>query len=132
MSDDDVELVRSGLEAFNRRDLPRVFETLDPDVELVPVRAVLEGNSYRGHGGFERFVADMDEDWDNFRPEPEEVRDLGGGSVLVVGRFSARGKASGVEVSTPAVWLCDVRDGKVARVSFYADEAAALDAVAAR
>jgi ketosteroid isomerase-like protein len=132
MSADDVELVRRNLEAFNRGDLPRVLEGLDPDVELVPARAVLEGSAYRGHEGFERFVADMAEDWEDFRPESDELRDLGGGRVLVLGRFSARGKASGVEVSTPAVWLCDVRDGKVARVSFYTDEAAALDAVAAR
>lgn len=124
----DVEIVRAALGAYVDHDVPGVLETLDPDVELYPVRAVLEGTPYTGHEGFRRFIADMSEDWREFTIDADEVRDLGAGRVLVAGRFRGQG-ASGVEVDTPAVWVCEVRDGRIVRLRFYADEAAALAAL---
>ena len=47
--------------------------------------------------------------------------------VLVLGRMKGRGKASGVEFEAPAAWVCELRDGKVAKVHFYAHEEAARD-----
>ena len=122
------EIVRKALAAFNAGDNDLVLASFDPDVELVTVRAVLEGSEYRGYDGFRRFVADMAEDWDTFHPEPDEVRELGGGRVLVLGHLQARGKASGMEVDSTAAWLCDVREGRITRVRFYKDEQAALEA----
>jgi ketosteroid isomerase-like protein len=124
----DVEIVRAALDAYLTGDTERVLEALDPDVELFPIRAVLEGVPYRGHEGFRRFVADMTEDWQDSRPQAENLRDLGNGIVLVVGRFRGRG-ASGVEVDTPAAWACEVEQGRIMRLRFYADEAAALQAL---
>jgi ketosteroid isomerase-like protein len=124
----EAEIVRKALAAFNAGDNDLVVAAFDPDVELVPARAVLEGSEYRGHEGFQRFVADMDEDWDTFHPELDEVRELGDGRVLVLGHLQARGKASGMEVDSAAAWLCDVREGRITRVRFYTDEQAALEA----
>jgi ketosteroid isomerase-like protein len=39
-----------------------------------------------------------------------------------------RGRASGVALDAPAAWLCDLRDGRVSKVRFFADSAAALEA----
>jgi len=130
MSAEEVQLVRKTLDAYIERDVPRVLESLDENVELFPIRAVLEGAPYRGHGGFRQFLADMKEDWQEFSPEASEVRDLGEGRVLVVGRFKGR-LASGMDVETPAAWMCEVRAGKISKLRFYADEHAALDAIAA-
>jgi ketosteroid isomerase-like protein len=129
MAEEDVEVVRRALEAFNEGDTVRVLELMDPDVELVPVRAVFEGITYRGHEGFKQFASDMAEDWEDFHPSSERFRDLGDGRVLVVGHFHALGKASGMEVETPGAWVTEVRDGKIVHVRFHADEAAALDAL---
>jgi ketosteroid isomerase-like protein len=129
MSEEDVGVVRRSLEALNEGDTEGVLGLMDPDVELVTARAVLEGISYRGHEGFRQFVADMADDWEDYHPSSERFRDLGDGRVLVVGRFHARGKASGMEVDTPAAWVSEVREGKIVHVRFYADEAAALDAL---
>jgi ketosteroid isomerase-like protein len=129
MSEEDVGVVRRSLEALNEGDTEGVLGLMDPDVELVTARAVLEGISYRGHEGFRQFVADMADDWEDYHPSSERFRDLGDGRVLVVGRFHARGKASGMEVDAPAAWVSEVREGKIVHVRFYADEAAALDAL---
>jgi ketosteroid isomerase-like protein len=66
------------------------------------------------------------DDWEDYHPISEEFRDLGDGRVLVLGRFHARGRASGVEVESPAAWVSEVRGGKIFRVRIYADEPSAL------
>jgi ketosteroid isomerase-like protein len=129
MSQDDVDTIRAGLAALNRRDVDGMLATLRPDAELVPLRAVLEGTVYRGHDGLRRWLADMADDWDDLRIDPEEVRALAGSRVLVVARFHARGKSSGVWLDQPAAWICELTDGLVARIRFFADADAALDAV---
>ncbi len=128
MSQEDVDRIHAGLDALNRRDLDGMLAGIQPDAELVPVRAVLEGIVYRGHDGLRRWLADMAEDWDDLRIEPQEVRDLDGGRVLVLGRFHARGKSSGVNLDQPAAWICELTDSKIARIRFYADGDAALGA----
>jgi ketosteroid isomerase-like protein len=119
-----VETIRKGLDAFNRRDVPGIMEACDPDAEFVPLRAVLEGMTYRGEAGIRRFLADSMEDWSELRIEPEEFREAGD-CVLVLGRFQARGRASGVEVDAPAAWVCDMRAGKLVRLRTFSDQAEA-------
>ena len=125
MADQNVEIIKSAIEAYNRRDVPAVLEQLDPEVELLPIRAVLEGMVYRGHEGFKKFMEDMAEEWEEFHPEPEEFRKIGDDYVMVFGRFCGRTRTSGVEVDSPGIWMCQMRDGKILRVQFYTDAAAA-------
>jgi ketosteroid isomerase-like protein len=129
MADANLDTVRSAIEALKQGDIPAVLECLDAGVELVPIRAAMEGTSYGGHDGFRQFYADITDDWDDYAPDAHEIRDIGDDRVLVVGKFHGRGKASGMEVETPAVWVCDLRDAKITAVRFYNDEQAALEAL---
>ena len=126
-----VERLRRGVEAFNRRDIDGALEPLDPDVELVPLKAALEGGSYRGHEGLRRYLGDMSDDWERFHLEAEEFRPVGSDRILVMGRVMARGRASGVDMDYAAAWLCYLRGGKVVRVQFYSDRNEALLAAGA-
>ena len=128
MSTADVETIRAGVAALNRGDVEALVATLDPEVELIPLRAVLDGSVYRGHDGLRRWLDDMSEDWVGFQLGLEEVRALGGGQVLVQAVMRMRGRSSGVAVDAPAAWLCDMRDGRVRRIRFFGDPAAALEA----
>ena len=107
-----------------------MLATLRPDAEMVPARAVLEGSAYRGHEGLRQWFEDMADDWDDFRIESYEVRDLTGSRVLVLARFHARGRSSGVKVDQPAAWICRLVEGKVAHIRFFPDEDAARSAAA--
>jgi ketosteroid isomerase-like protein len=129
MADGNLDTVRSAIAALKQGDIPGVLECLDAEVELVPIRAAMEGTSYRGHDGFRQFYTDITDDWDDYAPDAHEIRDIGDDRVLVVGKFHGRGKASGMEVETPAVWVCDLRDAKITAVRFYNDEQAALEAL---
>ena len=66
MSQENVEIVRRVFEAFNRRDIAAFLELLDPDVEWVPILAVLEGRVYRGHEEIRRWIKDLATDWEFF------------------------------------------------------------------
>jgi ketosteroid isomerase-like protein len=129
MGEEDVELVRRSIEALNERDVERVLETLDPEVELLTAKALFEGNAaYRGHDGFRSYLSDMSKDWEQFGYELEELASVGEGLVLVAGRFHARGCETGNEVESPGAWLCGVQGGLITSVHFYADSKAALAA----
>ena len=127
MSEKDLEIIRAGVAALNRGDVGGLAEALDPDVELVPLRAVLDGTVYRGHEGMRRWLADMGEDWTRFELQLQELRELQGGQVLVQATMRLRGK-SGVALDSPAAWLCELRGGRVSRIQFFTDAEAALAA----
>lgn len=126
--EENVEVVRRGLEAFNRRDVPALMETCDPDVEFFPLRALLEGISYHGEDGLRKFFEDMAEEWTELRVEAQEFREVGD-SVLTLGLLHARGRASGIEASWPMGWVSDMREGRLLRLRTYTDQQEALRAV---
>ena len=129
MSKKDVETIREGVAALNRGDADAIAAALDPNVELVPLRAVLDGSIYRGHEGMRRWLDDMTEDWAEYELTLHGVRELRPGRLLVRATIHLRGRSSGVAVDSPGAWLCDMRAAKVARIRFFADSETALAAV---
>jgi ketosteroid isomerase-like protein len=124
----NTEVVERLLRAFEQRDIEPALAELDPDVELVPIRAQLEGASYRGHEGYRRVVADFDEDWEELLLVPERTQESGD-HVLVIGRMAAKGKASGVELDIRLVLLFELRNGKVVRLESFSDLDEAVAAI---
>jgi ketosteroid isomerase-like protein len=67
--------------------------------------------------------------WEEFRHEVDEFRELDSERVLVLARYSGRGKTSGLEVGqtrAEGANLFQVRDGKVTRIVYYLDRDHAL------
>ena len=99
----------------------------DEEAEFVPLRAQLEGESYSGHDGLMRFVAELAEDFEEVRFEIEETRDAGG-QVVGIGRFRARGRSSGVDINVPVGVIQRVRRGKIVYTRLFSEPADALEA----
>jgi ketosteroid isomerase-like protein len=127
---ENLDLIREGVEAFNLRDLDRMLASLDPEIELVPLRAVIDGVTYRGHAGVRAYLQDMADDWEDSEIEIAGMRDLGDGRVLIDARMRAHTRGSGIEVGASGAWLCDVSGEKVSRIRFYTDASSALEASA--
>jgi uncharacterized protein len=128
MSQENLEVPRRLIDAYNRGDVPAFLELLDPDVEWIPIMAMLEGRVYRGREDVLRWLEELARDWEYFEPCYEEYRDLGD-HVLVLGRWRARGRASGVELENqPGAWLYDVKGGKAVRMRTFTDRDEALKA----
>src|ERR1700680_2905423 len=101
MSQENVEIVKRGLDVFSRRDLDVFDEIASPDLELVAAMSgIVEAWVYRGREGIEWWVAEINEVWAEYGIVVKEVRDLGD-RVLVLGRLQGRGKVSGATVDAP-------------------------------
>lgn len=128
MASANIEIIRRGLDAYNRGDVEAVLETADPDIEFMPLRSLVVGGSYRGHEGIRRYFEDLDDEWENFSIGNEEIREREN-SVLLLGEFSATGRASGMEMRSPVAWLFELRAGKVVRMQAYSSQEEALRAL---
>ena len=133
MSQENVETLRRGLEAFSRADVEAALEVLDAEVEWYPaVQPMLgERTVYRGHQGVRDMFRNMDEVYLEFRIEDAEFRDLGD-RVVATCRIRARGKQSGAESDSPFGYLFDFRNGTVVRVRSFLDPKEALEAAGLR
>ena len=129
MSEENVNIVRSFLDASMRRDMGRVTELVDPDVELHgTVGGVEEGRVYRGLAEVIREYDEVDgEAWEERRLEPEGFLDADDDVVVMLHEFR-RGKGSGVELELHTAVVFTIRDGRVARMQGFMDPAAARKA----
>ena len=127
MSRENVEIALASLDAWNRGDREAWLALWDEDAEFYPLRAQLEGQSYRGREGLDRFLSEMAEEWDDVRFEIDETRDAGE-QVVGVGRFRARGRASGVDLNVPMGVLTRVRRKRIVYIRFFSEASDALEA----
>lgn len=127
MSLEDVDVVRSAHEAFNRGGPHAALDYLDPKIEWHDVPDQPDATVHLGHEGFLRAFDVFLESFAEFTVEPEELTDLGD-YVLVVGRTRGRGVDSGAEFTQVVVSLWALRAGKVVQTRFFDSRAEALEA----
>src|SRR3989442_2598797 len=127
MSQQNIASMRAAVEAFNRRDVEGLTALLAKDVEIVPIRAALEGTVYHGPDAVAEWYAAVDESWDELKVTIEEVRD-GGERVLALGRIRGRGRESRAAIDVEAASVGRFRDGLITRLHNYTDRAEAGEA----
>ena len=116
MSQGNVEVVQRLSGFWATRDFSAVEEALDPEAVLDVSRNVFNPGVWRGVDGFRRFVEQVDEMWENFQAELEEVIDAGA-QVITATRIRGRGRHSGVEAEMETFQVWTLRDGKVLRLT---------------
>jgi limonene-1,2-epoxide hydrolase len=128
MSEENVELLRRGIDELNRVGIGNTdFRSYyHPDVEYLPLRSATEGG-YHGIDGIERFIADTSEVFERFEVH-YELRDLGE-RVLAWGVVHVRARGSGIETDLPTAGVFDFRDGKIVRWEDFGSKDKALKAV---
>ena len=127
MSQENVEVVRRGYDAFNSGDVEGVVATVGPDVRWDMSERVFNPAVYEGHDGMRRFVEEIDEVWEDFRLEPLDFIDAGD-KVVVSHLIRGSGKGSGVDVELPSTSVYTVRRGKVIEARMYCEHGEALEA----
>ena len=90
MDDPLVETTRRLFEHFSRRDVPELLALCDPEVEFLPVTAMVaaDGEPYRGHDGISRYMGDIGRVWEELTVEPLEFHRSGDDTVVAVGRVT--------------------------------------------
>ena len=128
MSEENVEIVRRGFEAYGRRDIDAFLALVDPGFELrSAIVGTAEGRTYRGHDAVRQWFADSDAGFADLVIEPTEFRDLGD-RVLVFGRIQARGRESGLPLDSPTGWVATVSDGRMTSAHGFLSREEAVDA----
>lgn len=127
MSQQNVELVRKAYEALARQDIDTLVELLDPEVEFRNPDYAMEAGTRHGR---EEFVQALERGWevmDDMRYYIERIVDEGD-VVVVIGRFTARGRTGGVPVESAFGHVLEVRGDRATSVSWFQDPAEALAA----
>jgi ketosteroid isomerase-like protein len=132
VSHENVQATKRVIERFNRRDFAAWEDEFTPDYEFYPrLMGAIEGQSFQGRGGLERYFEIMDNLFDVWLVVAEEVREVGD-SVLVRVRIESRGKGGEVPFEGWQSIVVDFRDAKVCKVQSFLTEDEALKAVADR
>ena len=128
MSDENLEFARESVRAFNERDADWVIANSTSDLEWYPAIAagVEGGEPFRGHSGVHEMFGAMEEVWEVFTLEPEEIRDLGD-AYLLLQQVRLEGK-TGVQLEHSLDAVIELRDGKMARGRTYLNREEALAA----
>ena len=132
MSRANVELLRKGIDALNRRDVDLWLDYSAPEIEWLPAGpAAVEREVYRGYDEMRSGITAAWETWDVFEFQEDQVRDLGD-SALWLGRIKMHGSASGVELDQEFAVHGVVRDGKFIRIHTFLSWQEALEVVGLR
>ena len=127
-----MELLRRGIDAWNRREVDAWLDFAAPDIEWMPAGpAAVERTIYRGYDEVRDGTTAALETWEVFEFHEREVRDLGE-STLWLGRVRMRGSTSKVELDQEFAIHSVVRDGKIALIHTFLSWQEGLEAVGLR
>jgi SnoaL-like domain len=136
MSEENVEIVRKGFDAFNasgRGKLPAedIGELVDPQIEIYwhDERTLPDLPQHlRGLPAVRRFGEEMRSAWGEQTLEIVEVIQAPGDRVLTLSRQSYRGRESGVPIVIHIFQLWTIWDGRVRKLELFRHRAEALKA----
>src|SRR5687767_11859402 len=99
MSQQDVEMLSQGYEAFGSGDTETVLTLLHPDVtvEVHTDRPDIGSDVYHGHEGFLANFAELEDVFEDLVVEPGAIEERGE-RIMVTCRITGRGKGSGVAI----------------------------------
>ena len=123
-----MAVARSFYEAMARGEFPAPL--LDAAVEYVNPPGAIEPGVRRGIEELRIVIETVREGWETWDMEPEELTAVGD-QVVVVIRYRARGRTSGVELEGRESALLTFRDGKIRRYEWFQGPDEALRAVEA-
>jgi uncharacterized protein len=131
MSQENVELVRSIVEAWNHGDYSMALELADPEIRVEAALGGTFDGTYQGPTEARRFLEDF---WRNYEQSHTDVDEYisAGDNVVFAAHLRGRGKGSGVEVEMRNWQVCTVRDGKIVRYRLFATKREALEAAGLR
>jgi uncharacterized protein len=128
MSSSNVDALRPVYEQWRRGNFRRRFDVYAPRMEWgwSDEFPGLEGIAYE-EGDISDRLREWLSPWDEWRVEPEDFV-ASGEFVVVLCRYSGRGKGSGVEVDVEGAHLWTMRDGRAVRLEIFSSRERALAA----
>jgi ketosteroid isomerase-like protein len=133
MSEENVELVNRGWEAWLRGDLDGLAELWDSEVEFdVTHFRDWPEPAYFGIDGVKRFFTQWLEVWDDYEVGVDETLATPDGRVISLAWQRGKGRQSGLEMDVEWAVIFTLRDGKITRIDNYDNRETALEAAGLR
>jgi uncharacterized protein (TIGR02246 family) len=130
VSQENVEVVRRVVEAFNRRDWAAWNTLYHPDAEWVDPPEVPGSGVHRGRESIRQYFDELLEiAADGFNIEVDALEDVGRDCVLIRARTVLLARGSGIPIDAKVFQLVDLEDGRVRRVRNFRSSQEALEAV---
>jgi ketosteroid isomerase-like protein len=123
----NVELVRQGVDAFQRGDLDALLALTHEDFEIYLPQNLPNSGTYVGHEGFRTWLDQWLEAWEEFTVEIVDATPAGSRHVVADIRQTGRGKGSGIPVEMGVAYLWEVRDDRFAALQLHASGEEALE-----
>ena len=117
----NLNSVKSVYAAFATGDIPTVLGVLSPDIAWTEAEGFPYGGTYHGpRGVLEGVFMRLGSEWEGFAAVPDEFID-GGDTVVVLGKYSGKYKATGKSFQANFAHVWKMRDGKAAQFIQYVD-----------
>jgi ketosteroid isomerase-like protein len=129
MSQENVEILRRGHEAFARGDLDSALADVHEDFVATRVAPMPDVTSYYGPQGLLQIFVDWTADFEEFEMTPEEFIDANAEQVVIRQRQRAVGARSGIPIEAEFWFVNTMRERKLVRLEIYGSESQALQAV---
>jgi len=127
VSQENVEVFRRAIAAYEAGDWTTLREITHPDVTLRPAEGFVESGPFLGREAVIRWRQETSKVWPDAMPEPlSDFIDIGN-RVAVRVRLRGTGRGPEMNLEYSEVWT--FRDGKVIAVEMFFDHAEALKAV---
>lgn len=122
-----VEVATQAIAAFNDREIDAFTALTTDDFAWSPSMVAIEGETFLGREGIDRYFASLEAVWEMFVIHVGEFRE-GPDLVVMLGRLGGLGKASGVPIDSQLGMVFDFRDGAISRIHGFLDHEEALRA----
>jgi ketosteroid isomerase-like protein len=128
MSQENIDRIRAGFEAFNRTGEITV-DHLAPDFELHQASSIVDtAGVFHGPDAFRDVLSELQGAFEELSFEAEEFIEAPNGDIVVFIHARGRGRGSGMEIDNHIAQVWTYRDDKAIRMVAYEERAEALKA----
>ena len=127
MSQENVEIARRMVDAFQAHDVARLVDLFSPDCEIMALRSAFEG-AFRGRDGVRRWAESTYEAAPDSGFLAERLIPTDDERVVVLGRQTGTAQLGGAPFDAPVGAIFEFESGLIRRIDSYASHADALEA----
>jgi ketosteroid isomerase-like protein len=128
MSQENVEVIRTAYEAFDRGDLEAVSRLHARTIEWQTSVEDPDAATHRGRVAVRRYIEGYMETFPGLRADLEECVEVPNDRVLATVRYTGRARASGMDMDWRQWLVYTIKDGMIVRAAEYFDRDQALEA----
>jgi ketosteroid isomerase-like protein len=127
MSQENVDMLRRGFEAYSRGDIDGAVSDFAPDCRYTAAGIIPDRTGvFHGPEGYKEFVGWLRSEFDDAQAEVDELIDAGD-QVVVGSTLRGRGRQSGAQAKFTFWQVWTVQNGRFVRGQGFASRAEALE-----